>query len=97
MTEKEKERKPAKSGGGSVTDKSTQRPEPADARALDSADDEDADLRRADETDIADVADHQMPGRPAHVTIHEKDPLEEKRRRDFDRMVAESEKNRKKR
>jgi hypothetical protein len=59
---------------------------------LPSSEDEGQDLRRSDETDIADVAENQMPGTPPNVTIHPRDPHEEARRREFERMVEEREK-----
>ncbi len=53
--------------------------------------DEDQNIRGSGMTDIADVAQNQMPGTPQNLAIDPSDPLEEARRRDFDRTVQEYE------
>ena len=44
-------------------------------------------------TDIADVAQNQMPGTPQDLAIDPQRRFEEERRRAFDEMVAEHEKH----
>jgi len=52
---------------------------------------EDQNTRGSGMTDIADAAQNQMPGTPQDLAIHPADPLDEVRRRDFDRTVQEYE------
>jgi hypothetical protein len=53
--------------------------------------DEDQNIRGSGMTDIADVAQNQMPGTPQDLAIDPEDPMAEVRRRDFDRTVKEYE------
>jgi hypothetical protein len=52
---------------------------------------EDQNIRGSGMTDIADAAQNQMPGTPQDLAINPADPLDEVRRRDFDRTVQEYE------
>ncbi len=53
------------------------------------APDEDQNIRGSGMTDIADVAQNQMPGTPQNLAIDPDDPMDDERRRDFDRTVQE--------
>jgi hypothetical protein len=50
---------------------------------------EDQNIRGSGMTDIADVAQNQMPGTPQDLAIDPGDAMDEARRRDFDRTVQE--------
>jgi hypothetical protein len=50
---------------------------------------EDQSIRGSGQTDVADVAQNQMPGMPQNIRLNPRDALEEPRRRAFDELVKD--------